>query len=421
MDTPEPNPTAGGSPLRRPFVLRNRNFAAFWIGQTASLVGDRISQVTLAVMVYAATGSPLATSLTFLTTVIPNILFGPFVGPFVDRFERRRVLIASDLARAAIVATIPFVAAINLWFVFPLVFATTSFGLLFRPAKAAFLPLIVDREDLVPANGAINVSEALADIGGYPLAGILVAVLGPLAPLAFFVDAASYLMSALSLATIPRPTWTRPQAVSGDPVARYLHELREGWGFLRHDAPLWANTMISVPIMAAMGATNVLIVIYARQALEQAPIAYPVSYGILDTAIGIGALLAGVVVTFLAVRIRLGRLFLIGYAIEGVAFTLQGLTSNLLAATAFIAGSGVGNVIGSVPTQALFGERVSDHLFGRVVSARMAIIQTVYGVGMISGGIAATFLPVGITIVGFGLLTLAAVAVGATRPAITRV
>ncbi len=133
---------------------------------------------------------------------VPNLLFSPIAGAFVDRWDHREVMIVSDLLRAGLVLLIPLAAVTNLALAYPLVFLVTTVSIFFRPAKGAILPRIVDPDDLVPANSALWVGETFADIGGYLIAGLFVGLLGTQLPLAFWVDSVTYIASALLIASI---------------------------------------------------------------------------------------------------------------------------------------------------------------------------------------------------------------------------
>ncbi|HWH24275.1 MAG TPA: MFS transporter, partial [Candidatus Limnocylindria bacterium] len=174
-------PITLGTRLREhPYVRLSLDarFVAFWLAQAISLFGDRLHQVALAVLVYALTDSPLLTGLVFLAATLPNILLGPVAGTFVDRWEHKHVLIASDLLRAALVLLLPFAAFANVLLVYPLVFLITTVSLFFRPAKTAMIPRLVRKDDLMAANSATWTADTLADIAGFPLAGLFVAFLG---------------------------------------------------------------------------------------------------------------------------------------------------------------------------------------------------------------------------------------------------
>ena len=155
----------------------------------------------------------------FFAATLPNLLLSPIAGTFVDRWDHKEVMVVSDILRAAIVLVLPLAAVTNIILVYPLIFLVTSISVFFRPARVAILPRIVPEEDLLSANSALWVGETIADVIGYPLAGLFVALLGSAVPLAFWVDSATYLASAALLATIvvqARPRSDGRGRLSGD-------------------------------------------------------------------------------------------------------------------------------------------------------------------------------------------------------------
>ena len=185
----------------------------------------------------------------FLVATLPNLLFGPIAGALVDRWDHREVMIVSDLLRAGLVLLIPIAAVTNLALAYPLVFLVTTVSIFFRPAKGAILPRIVATDDLVPANSALWVGETFADIGGYVLAGLFVALLGQPAAARVLgrlgdvrrVGAADRLDRGGADDRVS--TWSQMRAAlrrQRRRVARRYgalrrRELREGWQFLRGD------------------------------------------------------------------------------------------------------------------------------------------------------------------------------------------
>ncbi len=200
-------PTLVERARRHPYVrlALNGSFSAMWVGQLISLFGDRMHQIALAFLVLTATGSPLAVGLVFLAATLPNLLLGPIAGTFVDRWDQKEVMVVSDLLRASCVLLVPIAAVTNLALIYPLVFIVTSISIFFRPARTAVLPRIVAEDELLTANSATWIAETLADVVGYPLAGLFVAFLGRALPLAFWLDAATYVASALLIATMAIP------------------------------------------------------------------------------------------------------------------------------------------------------------------------------------------------------------------------
>ena len=202
-----PPRTFGERVAAHPYVrlARDARFSAFWLASMVSLFGDRLHQIALESWSMRSRARRCRPDWSSWLPRCPTSFLGPIAGTFVDRWDKRWVMIISDLLRAGLVLLIPFVVEVDIWLVYPIVFLTTTVSLFFRPAKAAVVPRIVARADLMPANGALLSGEALADIAGYPLAGVFVAFLGSNLALAFWVDSIAYLVSAVLLVGIVVP------------------------------------------------------------------------------------------------------------------------------------------------------------------------------------------------------------------------
>lgn len=414
-------PTLGERIRAHPYVrlARDARFSAFWLAGAISLFGDRLHQVALGVMILNITGSAMQTGLVFLAATLPNLLLGPIAGTFVDRWNQKHVMVASDLLRAALVLTLPFVVQIETWLVYPVVFLITTISIFFRPAKAAVLPRIVRREDLIPANGAIWTGETMADIVGYPLAGVFVAFLGANLALAFWVDAFTYVISALLLTglVIPPAVHAAAPRVSSA-ITAFMEELREGWHFLRGEVALFQNTLVSVVAQLSIGATLALTVVYAERTLSGEIIPYPTSYAVLEAAIGVGNLLGGFVVGAIGTRLRKGWMVITGFAVMGLATIALGLTSNELLAVGAAVIIGVFNLVYVIPSQTLFAERTPEGMMGRVVAIRSSIVMgALTGAMAVSSGLADQ-VDAGVIIAATGVLTVVAAIVASWLPAV---
>ena len=419
------NPFTFGTRVRgHPYVrlALDARFAAYWLAQTISLFGDRLHQVALGVLVYSVTNSPLATGLVFLAATLPNIVLGPIAGTFVDRWEHKRVMIASDLIRAVLVIAIPFAAAADVFLVYPLVFVVTTVSLFFRPAKVALLPRIVNEEDLMAASSATWTADTLADIVGFPLAGLFVAFLGSQATqlaLAFVADSATYVLSAVLLATVAVAPLVRNLAPRTTGALRLFgDQLIEGWRFLRTRPPLIQNTLISALAQMTVGVTLALTVVYARDALDGRIIPYPQNYAAIETAIGIGNLVGGLAVGAIGARLRKGWLVVGGFLVMGVSTVVLGLTSNVLLALGAATIIGVANLVYIIPTQTIFIEMTPIELMGRVVAFRSSLVFGAMTLAMAIAGIVAESVPAGLVIAAFGALTALGGLIGAFLPAV---
>jgi MFS family permease len=393
----------------------NGSFSALWVGQLISLFGDRIHQVAIAFLVYDATGSALAVAGVFLSATLPNLVLGPLAGTFVDRWDQREVMIVADLLRAAAVLLVPVAAGIDIALVYPLVFAVTSVSLFFRPARTAVVPRIVRDDELVTANSAIWMSETIADVIGYPLAAIFVAFLGASLPLAFWVDATTYLASAALLTTMFVP----PIVVRVSPIGiGIVAEMRAGWRFLRHETVLLANTLQGLVGQFTVGVLLVLTPIYAVEALTSSSIEREVRYALLEAGMGAGNLVGGFVIGLLGARLRKGRLVIAGYAVWGLCVAALALTGQVSVAFGLMVGAGIANMVFIIPSQTLFQERTPPDLIGRVVGFRFSIVFGGMTVAMAVGGLLAENVGTGPVLALFGIVTAFAGLAGLLVPAV---
>jgi len=394
--------------LRNPYVRLSTNgaFSAMWLGQVISSLGDRVHQVALVFLVARATnGSPLALGLVFAAMTIPATLVGPFAGALVDRWNRKWVMVGSDLARAVIVAVIPVVSGINVGLVVVLVFGLAAVSSFFRPARAAALPQVVSDEDLLPANSAMWVADTVSDLAGYGLGGLFVAFLGSSLALAFWVDGASYLASAALVAAVAIPPIVRgatsaTAAATATPStaatattpneapASILREMAEGWRFLRAESVLMATTIQAAIAEFGLGALTALSpLVVASLALNG--IDAPAAYGFFEMAMGVGLVAGGVILGAMAARVPKGPAIIVAFTALGIMLVALSATGYLIVALVLSAGIGLANVTFVVPSQTLFQQRTPGEVLGRVIAIRLAMVNAVLAVAMAtSGGLA---------------------------------
>jgi MFS transporter, DHA3 family, macrolide efflux protein len=417
-----PTPRLGARIRGHPYVhlALDARFVAFWLAQTISLFGDRLHQVALAVLVYGVTDSPLATGLVFLAATLPNIALGPIAGTFVDRWDHRRVMIVSDLLRAGLVLLLPFAAQLDIVLVYPIVFLITAVSLFFRPAKVAMMPRLVRNKDhLLAANSATWTADTLADIAGFPIAGLLVAFLAADLGLAFAIDSATYILSAVLLLAVVVPPLARERAPRFAGALRtFVGELVDGWRFLSGRPPLIQNTLVSAFAQMSVGVTLALAVVYARDWLDGTLIGYPENYAAIETAIGVGNLVGGLAVGAIGARLRKGWMVVGGFIAMGLATIALGLTGNVALALLAALAMGLANLVYLIPTQTLFIELTPIELMGRVVAFRSSLVFGAMMAAMAVSGALAEAVPVGLVIAGAGLVTLLAGIVGLFLPAV---
>jgi MFS family permease len=418
--TPTPGAPGGLSVARRgvaaralghPYVrlAQNGSFGALWVGQLVSLFGDRLHQLALVALVGEATqNSAFAVAMVFVAATVPNLVFGPLAGALVDRWDQKRVMIASDLLRAVIVLLIPVVATADILLVYPLVFGLTTISIFFRPARTAVIPRIVKDDELVAANSAIWLGDSLADVLGYPLAAIFVAFLGSSLGIAFWVDAVTYVASAALIVTMVVPAVVRTAAAAVPGLRGLLDDLVAGWRFLRGEPVLLASTLQAVVAQFSIGVTIGIMAIYAREAISSSVLDDRARYGFIEMAIGIGNLVGGFAIGLLGSRLAKGRLVIVGYVVYGACVAALALTGSLDVAMGLTMGMGVANMVFVIPTQTLFMERTPNDMIGRVVAFRFSAVFGSMTIGMAVGGLMSDALGPAAVFGIFGLLTVVA-------------
>ena len=370
-------------------LARNANFSLLWVGQLISAFGDRLHQVALGFLV-ATRGDALEVGITFAMTAAPNVILGPLAGALADRWDRRVTMIICDVLRAGLVLLVPIVIDINIGYVYAVAFAVATVSLVFRPAKVAVIPLITADRDLVAANSAVTVTETMADLLGYPAAGLLVAALASLIGAAFVIDSASYVISALLL-------WSMAMGPSDHVADKFSiraiwAEMVDGWHFLRRQAELFSNTVVSAFSQIAVGAEVACSLLYAQTVLDRSRIDFPFNYSLLMAAIGLGSIVGGVLIGAVAERFPKGPMSIVGFFTFGLLFIATAFVRDPVLAIVLFFGVGAANMVFLIPNITLFQQRTPQRLMGRVVSTRQALVYGVMAASMAGSGLLADIL-----------------------------
>ncbi len=361
-------------------LLRNRNYAALWLGQLVSTLGDRLHQVALLALVGTLTSQNLSqVALVFAAIGLPSLLFGVFAGALVDRWDRKSVMIASDLIRAPLVLAIPLMARLDIIWVYVLTFLLTTVSLFFRPAKGAVIPDIVPKESLMKANSLSAATDTVMDVLGYLPAAFIVGGLSGLMAndqgitFAFYVDAATYLLSAALIAQMSVSS-ERNLAKGQQRTDGLLRMVRTGVGFLRSNAVLYTNTIIfTCAVFLAYGSWTLT---YGYAARVTGTGAF--GYAILEAATGLGATIGAIIVGRWGMGNRHGHVILGGLLLLGTSTASLALFSNMWLASVMLALAGAGNMFALIPSTTLVQQLTPSELRGRVIGFRSALITSAF-------------------------------------------
>ena len=280
--------------MRNPFastLWRNQAFVRVWSAATISIFGSLVTRIALPLAAILILGSgAVEVALLRSMELIATLVFGLVAGAWVDRLRRRPVLIWADLGRAALLGSIPVAFAfgvltfVQLLIVSALAAVLTTF---FDSADNAYLPSIVERDQLVEANGALAASGSAAEFTAFGISGFLVQWLT--APIAIAVDAVSYLVSAILLATIRREEAPPPPREDREPV---LSEIRDGLRIVRHDPVLRAFVGAQMSLAALWGIFGATWFLFVLEELGLEPAALGVIAGVGGFSSFIGAMVA---------------------------------------------------------------------------------------------------------------------------------
>ena len=382
-------------------LLRRRDFGLLWAGGLISETGDWFLLVGLPFWVLQETGSSLVTASVFLVGLLPGLVVGPLAGVLVDRWDRRRTLVAVSLAEAA--SLLPLLAVDGrdrLWIVYLVIAVEATLAQLNDPARNALVPTLVPKDDLVGANALIGLNTNVARLAGSPLGGILVEVAG--LPGLVIGDAASFLLGA-ALIGLVRPVGVGRQGMVGGPVPMdpavsldpapaaeprgVMGEWVDGLRVVAGDRELVWGLVVNGLAALAQGIFTVLFVLFVTRVLD----GDGADVGLLRGVQAIGGLLGGVVVVGLARRLEPGRLLgvsLLVFAVIDLAMWNGPLvtTSRWLYLGLFVAAGipGIGFLTGLT---ALVQERTEDAYLGRVFATYYGAFNGLMALGMLLAGL----------------------------------
>lgn len=309
-----------------------------------------------------------------IAAFLPTILIGLLLGPLVDRLSRWRLLIVSDLVRAAVFGVLPFATnAATIVALAGVVGIATGF---FRPAVYAGMPNLIDDAQLPEATSLFHTVENLAWMVGPVLGGILVAAEGP--GLAYWINAATFVVSAAFLARIPA---VRLQA--GKVESRgHWKDIGDGVQAVLRSRALLAVLVVWNVVMLGNAAIDVAEVVLAKVALESGDVGFGVLVGAGGLGLTIGSFVAGGVVERLGMR----GLYALGIALMAVGYGIAAVAPNIAVALPAVILASFGNGAAVVCNALLVQRGAPDELRGRAFTVIMSSNYALLGAGMVAAG-----------------------------------
>src|SRR3954454_10541836 len=364
-------------------VFRKRDFSLLWTAQLISTAGSALTDLAAAIYVFRVTGSALAVGLTLMVTAIPSLVVGLLAGVYVDRHDRKKIMIVTCLVHAGVVGLIAFtigIDAIALPGLFLLLLLNAGIKQFFDPAHDSLIPELASDEELSSANAFLSIAAFGSTAIGFAGAGLLASTVG--VQWAFVLDALSFLVAAGLLVLMGRYQLPIPEDEAT--VAVIVANLREGISVLFGTQILRSLFFVGAFMFVAFELWNVLLLPFSINTLGATEFEYGLQEGLTSLGFVVGSL-------FMA---RFSKLLpepawivvsLIGMGITGV---LYGLSTTVPFAIAMVTISGFLQPPSSVSRSVLLQRNTPREARGRVFSAFYVMRDVIFLIGMAGAGLA---------------------------------
>ncbi len=389
-------------------VLQRRDIVLFWLGQVVSAIGDRFFDFAVVWIATEQIGADAG--FVILAGTAASLAFGLFGGVFADRWNRRTIMIATDLTRASVLAVVVLVSVsggLQLWHLAVAMAILSGLNSLFEPTLYASLPALVQEPRALQATNALfdvtwRVSTAVAPaIAGYVLALLPVSRL-------FAADALTFLLSAIALVAISgRYAWQpeRPERISGGLVRDVFADLNDGVQTVWNHPPLrWALIISFIIGSMVWGVVFVVgVPLFAATVLN----GDSTTFGWIGAAYGVGNVLSNLVIGNLLIRRRMLVLFGGGVLLASGFVLLAASTSLWLAMVgAFIAS--IGGPMEDIMILLIMQDELPPGKIGKVYGIRMVTGEIGFGVGLALATVLYELVPVPVGMIGVALVQLVA-------------
>lgn len=369
----------------------NRNYRYTWMGQVVSEIGDHFNNIAVFSLALATTRSGLVVSGIMLARAVPAILAGPLAGVLLDRLDRKRIMIASDLVRAVVAAG--FILTVRRpepWLLYALSGALMFASPFFTSGRASILPAIASKEELHTANSLTQATQWTTLTLGTFFAGAAVMQFGY--EWAFFLNSVSFLFSAWSIRRLRSPGGefrAKRAALTEAEVVRPWHEYAEGLRYMRSTPLILGIAMVNVGWATGGGAAQILFSLFGEIVFQRGAAGIGTIWG----CAGIGLLAGGSFGHWFGKRASFSaykRAIIICYVIHGGAYVVFSQMQTYWLALVFIGLSRAAVGVSSVLNFSQLLRHVPDEYRGRVFSTIESLTWSVMMVSMMGAGIAST-------------------------------
>ena len=356
-------------------LRRSPSFGLLFLATAGSGIGTYLAAIALTLDIYARTDSGVWVAVLLIADFLPIVLVGLLLGPLFDRFSRRRLMIASDLARVAVFAALPFVdSPIAIVALAGVAGVATGF---FRPAAYAGLPNLVPDDELTNANSLLQTVENAAWMVGPVLGGLMVSAWGPSVPYA--VNAVTFLVSALLVARIADSQLRSQESLTSG----HWRDVADGVRLVLTALPLRTVLIVWNVVLVGSAAINVAEVFFVQDVLGAGAVGFGVIIGASGTGLVLGSFLAAPALG----KVGLRRHYAGSIALMALGWGGAALSPSIWVALPFVIGGAAGNGAAIICNQILVQRGAPDRFRGRALSTIMSTNYLILGLAMGTAGV----------------------------------
>jgi CRP-like cAMP-binding protein/sugar phosphate permease len=363
-------------------VFRKRDFSLLWLAQLISTAGSALTDLAAGIYVFRETGSALAVGLTLMVTAAPSLVVGLLAGVYVDRHDRRKIMIWTCLTQAVVVGMIAVILgmdAIAVPGLFALLLINAGIRQFFDPAHDSLIPEMASDEELAAANSFLSIAAFGSTAIGFAGAGLLASID---LRLAFVLDAASFVVCALLIAAMGRYSMPVPEGETN--VGVIVDNLKSGLGTLFGTQVLRSLFLVGALMFFSFGLWNVLLLPMSLRELH----ATEFEYGLQEGLTSVGFVLGSFFMARFSSRLPESIWMAVGLVAMGVCGIAYAAATSVPLAILLVMISGFFNSPASVARSVLLQRNTPREMRGRVFSAYYVMRDVIFLFGMAGAGVA---------------------------------
>ena len=360
-------------------IFRNRNFSLMWTGQLVSTAGSALTSLAAGILIYRLTGSAMSVAFMMMATALPTLLVGLLAGVFVDRYDRKKIMVASEYIRAVLIFLIPFLVAQNIIWLYVIVALTSAVGQFFDPAHESVLPEVASEEQLAAANSLIAIASFGSTAIGFAASGLIASTLS--INWAFYLDALSFIVSGTCILLIRINASTSEGNTN---ISTVVSNLKAGIKFLYENSVLRSVVILVMLYSLSVGLWNSLLLPFSDRALG----ANEFQYGLQEGLTSVGFVICSLIMAQLADRLREGQWITISLLGMGIVGVLYSFSTSIPWAIFLVMLSGFLNAPYGIARSLIVQRNTPREVRGRVYSAIFVTRDVVFLIGMVLAGLA---------------------------------